>query len=58
MKGGGGIMQGQSKEFLRVEVRVAGAFTAGKCSSRAQDPVDSNSHVRLLLDHSITSKLG
>jgi hypothetical protein len=45
---GGGIVRGQSKEFLRVEVRAAGAFAAGKCSSGAQDPVDSSSHVRLL----------
>jgi hypothetical protein len=29
MKGGGGIMQGQSKEFLRVEVRVAGVSRQG-----------------------------
>ncbi|OEL33227.1 hypothetical protein BAE44_0005757 [Dichanthelium oligosanthes] len=39
---GGGIVRGQSKEFLRVEVRAAGAFAAGKCSG-AQDPVDSSS---------------
>jgi hypothetical protein len=58
MKGGGRIMRGQSKEFLRVEVRAEGAFMVGKCSSGAQDPVDSNSHVRLLLDHSTTSNLG
>uniref|UniRef100_K3YPK3 Uncharacterized protein n=1 Tax=Setaria italica TaxID=4555 RepID=K3YPK3_SETIT len=41
--GGGGIVRGQSKEFLRVEVRAAGSFAAGKCSG-AQDPVDSCSH--------------
>jgi hypothetical protein len=47
--GGGGIVRGQSKEFLRVEVRAAGAFAAGKCSGPgAQDPVDSISQVRLL----------
>ncbi|XP_066318117.1 uncharacterized protein [Miscanthus floridulus] len=45
--GGGGIVRGQSKEFLRVEVRAAGAFAAGKCSgSGAQDPVDSISQGR------------
>ncbi|CAO2037558.1 unnamed protein product [Urochloa humidicola] len=43
--GGGGIVRGQSKEFLRVEVRPgpAGAFAAGKRSG-APDPVDSSSH--------------
>ncbi|KAG0532195.1 hypothetical protein BDA96_04G087700 [Sorghum bicolor] len=42
--GGGGIVRGQSKEFLRVEVRAAGAFAAGKCSgSGAEHPVDSMS---------------
>jgi len=47
--GGSGIVRGQSKEFLQVEVRAAGAFAAGKCSgSGAQDPVDSISQVRLL----------
>ncbi|RLM79393.1 uncharacterized protein C2845_PM12G05810 [Panicum miliaceum] len=40
---GGGIVRGQSKEFLRVEVRAAGAGAAGKCAG-AQDPVDSSSH--------------
>ncbi|PAN04557.1 hypothetical protein PAHAL_1G075100 [Panicum hallii] len=40
---GGGIVRGQSKEFLRVEVRAAGAGSAGKCAG-AQDPVDSSSH--------------
>jgi hypothetical protein len=45
--GGGGIVRGQSKEFLRVEVRAAGAFAAGKCSgSGAEHPVDSMSQVR------------
>ncbi|KAL5207204.1 hypothetical protein ABZP36_031639 [Zizania latifolia] len=39
---GGGLVRGQSKENLRVEVRAASAFT-GKCSS-GQDPVDSSLH--------------
>lgn len=45
--GGGGIVRGQSKEFLRVDVRPPSAFAARKCSG-GQDPVDSTSHVRLL----------
>ncbi|XP_062223795.1 uncharacterized protein LOC133922457 isoform X2 [Phragmites australis] len=48
--GGGGIVRGQSKEFLRVEVRAASAFAAGKCSG-GHDPVDSSSHGRYLDEH-------
>ncbi|XP_052141185.1 uncharacterized protein LOC127761017 isoform X2 [Oryza glaberrima] len=40
--GGGGLVRGQSKENLRVEVRAASAF-AGKCSS-GHNTVDSTSH--------------
>ncbi|BAF08121.1 Os02g0198400 [Oryza sativa Japonica Group] len=40
--GGGGLVRGQSKENLRVEVRAASAF-AGKCSS-GNNTVDSTSH--------------
>nr|CAB3449233.1 unnamed protein product [Digitaria exilis] len=47
---GCGIVRGQSKEFLRVEVRAAGAFAAGKCSG-AQDPVDSSSHGHYFDEH-------
>jgi hypothetical protein len=46
-RGGGGIVRGQSKEFLRVDVRTSMGFAAGKCSG-GQDPLDSTSHVRLL----------
>ncbi|RLN40311.1 hypothetical protein C2845_PM01G23120 [Panicum miliaceum] len=49
-KGGGGIMRGQSKEFLRVEVRAAGTFAAGK-SAGAQDPVDSSLHGNYFEEH-------
>ncbi|KAJ1278382.1 hypothetical protein BS78_04G075200 [Paspalum vaginatum] len=48
--GGGGIVRGQSKEFLRVEVRPASAFAAGK-SSRAQDPADYSSHGHYFEEH-------
>nr|CAB3445996.1 unnamed protein product [Digitaria exilis] len=47
---GGGIVRGQSKEFLRVEVRAAGAFAAGKCSG-AQDPLDSSAHGHYFDEH-------
>uniref|UniRef100_A0A0E0JWX7 Uncharacterized protein n=1 Tax=Oryza punctata TaxID=4537 RepID=A0A0E0JWX7_ORYPU len=40
--GGGGLVRGQSKENLRVEVRAASAI-AGKCSS-GHHTVDSTSH--------------
>ncbi|KAL6604491.1 hypothetical protein ACP70R_042918 [Stipagrostis hirtigluma subsp. patula] len=48
--GGGGIVRGQSKEFLRVEVRPTSAFVAGKCSG-GLDPLDSSSHGRYLDEH-------
>jgi hypothetical protein len=45
--GGGGIVRGQSKEFLRVDVRAPMGFAAGTCSG-GQDPLESTTHVRLL----------
>ncbi|XP_062185813.1 uncharacterized protein LOC133889312 [Phragmites australis] len=49
---GSGLTRGQSKEKLRVEVRAASAFAAGKCSG-GQDPVDSSSHGRYFEEHNL-----